>query len=181
VNRTITEAPCSEDEALGELELAAIPSAAGQARQFAEEFLGRQDLGEMADTVCLVVSELVTNAVKAVGVREPLAPGASADGTKRPVVLTLQRMTARVLRIEVWDDDPRPPVPVLPAAFDEGGRGLLLVSAMAAAWGHCESGDGKVTWAEIPVPPGIRWPRRPAHPVISPSGTHFKEAACNAH
>jgi hypothetical protein len=57
------------------------------------------------------------------------------------------------LRIEVWDADARPPVPQPVDADAEGGRGLLLVAALSAAWGwHPVRGGGKVVWCEPAAP-----------------------------
>ena len=53
------------------------------------------------------------------------------------------------LVIETWDGEQRPPVQSSPVDLDEGGRGLMLVTALTTAWGHYPSGNGKVVWAEI--------------------------------
>jgi anti-sigma regulatory factor (Ser/Thr protein kinase) len=82
----------------------------------------------------LIVSELVTNTVRHARTR--------AD-------LSLTR-TARNLHLAVRDYSPDParlvgpPDPARP-----GGRGLLIVAAMATNWGSIPTGDGKVTWASL--------------------------------
>jgi hypothetical protein len=38
-------------------------------------------------------------------------------------------------------------------AFDEGGRGLLLVAQLTQRWGSRQTGSGKTIWAEQPLPP----------------------------
>ncbi|QHF98273.1 hypothetical protein DEH18_05400 [Streptomyces sp. NHF165] len=81
----------------------------------------------------LVVSELGTNAV---------------EHGRGPVGLTLAHLPG-VLRIEVTDRSSTPARPRTVAADAESGRGLLLVDALAGAWGV--SPDGTVTWAELPV------------------------------
>ncbi|MFG7942992.1 ATP-binding protein [Streptomyces cacaoi] len=81
----------------------------------------------------LVVSELGTNAV---------------EHGRGPVGLTLAHLPG-VLRIEVIDRSSTPARPRTVAADAESGRGLLLVDALAGAWGV--SPDGTVTWAELPV------------------------------
>jgi hypothetical protein len=56
----------------------------------------------------------------------------------------------------VWDRDPNPPVLGDPGDLDEGGRGLVLVTALTTEWGAYPAdaaAGGKVVWAEIPVPP----------------------------
>jgi len=108
------------------LELGALLSAVPCARLHARQVLWEWGLNHLAETVELLVSELVTNAVQAMA------------GRDRPASIRLQLSsnTMRVL-IEVWDADPRPPV--LQAlgedntsdASAEGGRGLLLVGALS--------------------------------------------------
>jgi anti-sigma regulatory factor (Ser/Thr protein kinase) len=101
----------------------------------------------------LLVSELVTNAVQATAGRDQAA-----------VRLRLSGDSARVL-IEVWDTDPRPPVPNDPGEHgtpdpqDEGGRGLFLVAALSARWDWYPTREpaGKVIWCVIEaLSPGRR-------------------------
>lgn len=153
MNGGIEDDRITGDRAFGdELTLAAIPSAAGLARRFTEAWLRKRDLDEIADAACLITSELVTNAINAAGTARASAGAGIPDGVTRARVVVRLRMPAPVLRIEVWDDDPRSPVPALAAALDESGRGLMLVAAMAAAWGHCLYSGRKLVWAEIPIP-----------------------------
>jgi hypothetical protein len=102
----------------------------------------------------LLVSELVTNAVKA-----------TAGHGQAAVRLRLSSDGTRVL-IEVWDADPRPPAPKdlveygTPDPQEEGGRGLFLVAALSARWDWYPTGEpmGKVVWCEIEaLLPGWRW------------------------
>ncbi|WP_275462828.1 ATP-binding protein [Streptomyces noursei] len=109
------------------------------AREFARSALADWDRKRGADEVVLCVSELATNAVlhgvpPGRGYRLWLALGA-ADG---------------VLRVEVHDSgDGEPRVPQQGGAEDaEWGRGLLLVSALADAWGVEERVPGKIVWCE---------------------------------
>ena len=112
------------------LELGAMPSAVPCARLHARLVVAEWGFQDVAETVELLVSELVTNAVKATVGRSPTAP----------VRLQLSGDTVRVL-IEVWDADPRPPVPKeldednVPDFDAEGGRGLFLVAALSERWG----------------------------------------------
>ena len=55
--------------------------------------------------------------------------------------------------IEVWDRDRAAPVPRDVTAGEEGGRGLLIVTALSTRWG-CFAGPqgGKAVWAELPLP-----------------------------
>jgi anti-sigma regulatory factor (Ser/Thr protein kinase) len=124
------------------LELAALPGAVPRARHHARRVLAGWDLGALGEPGELVVSELVTNAIRA----------CQAAGAHRQVRLRLASDRARVL-IEVQDGSPQPPVPADATAEDECGRGLCLVETMSAAWDwypHRASG-GKVVWALVPA------------------------------
>ncbi|MFF4565725.1 ATP-binding protein [Streptomyces sp. NPDC001435] len=97
-----------------------------------------------ADTVALVVAELAANAVL-----HGRVPGRDFE-----LRLRCDR-TAGVVRVEVADTHPgRPecPEPRRPGADPadaDGGRGLLLVAAVATRWGVDDrSGPGKTVWAE---------------------------------
>jgi anti-sigma regulatory factor (Ser/Thr protein kinase) len=89
---------------------------------------GEWGLNGLASDSELLVSELVTNAVKATAGRDEAA-----------VRLRLSGGSARVL-IEVWDADPRAPASEdlgergTPDPQQEGGRGLFLVAALSARW-----------------------------------------------
>jgi anti-sigma regulatory factor (Ser/Thr protein kinase) len=106
------------------LELGALPTAVPCARLHARHVLWEWGLNGLAPDSELLVSELVTNAVKATAGRDEAA-----------VRLRLSGDSARVL-IEVWDPDPRAPAPKdlgglgTPDPQEEGGRGLFLVAAL---------------------------------------------------
>jgi anti-sigma regulatory factor (Ser/Thr protein kinase) len=88
-----------------------------------------------SDVAQLLVSELVTNAVRHAG----------GDG-----VLVRATLQADLLRVEVHDSSPSVPGPVSPAPESaEGGRGLLLVDALADRWGVEQVTAGKRTWFEL--------------------------------
>lgn len=101
-------------------------------------------LTSSADTIELLVSELVTNAVK------------TTAGHEAAVRLRLSSDHTRVL-IEVWDADPLPPLPKdlgedgIPDPQEEGGRGLFLMAALSTRWDWHPTGepDGKVVWCEV--------------------------------
>ncbi|WP_434098162.1 SpoIIE family protein phosphatase [Streptomyces sparsogenes] len=109
---------------------------AGQARRLARRALARWDLHDLTDAVELLVSEVVTNAVRY---------------AERPVTLRLLRTD--VLRCEVGDDVPQLPRLRQARPSDEGGRGLYLVNRMARRWGATRLSTGKVVWFELAMPP----------------------------
>jgi hypothetical protein len=132
------------------LELGALPTAAPCARLHTTLVLREWQLGPLAQTAALVVSELVSNAVHA---SAPLTgsrfAGEWAPGTP-PVRLWLSADEYRVV-IQVWDGSDRPPVPQPVEPEADSGRGLLLVGALSAEWGCYtpEKSSGKVVWAMV--------------------------------
>jgi hypothetical protein len=63
-------------------------------------------------------------------------------------------LTGDRLRIAVSDASPRTPVkPAVVNWYDTGGRGILLVEALSAAWGTMPLSGGKQVWCEVPVHP----------------------------
>ncbi|WP_433858034.1 SpoIIE family protein phosphatase [Streptomyces kronopolitis] len=112
---------------------------AGQARRLARRALARWGLDELTDQLELLVSEVVTNAVRY---------------AERPITLRLLRTD--VLRCEVGDDVPQLPRLRQARPSDEGGRGLYLVNRMARRWGATRLSMGKVVWFELSMPPGAQ-------------------------
>ncbi|MEW2490985.1 SpoIIE family protein phosphatase [Streptomyces sp. NPDC048411] len=109
-------------------------SAPGRARRLARRALSRWGLDELSDSVELLVSEVVTNAVRY---------------AERPVTLRLLRTD--ILRCEVGDDAPQLPRQRRARDMDEGGRGLFLVNRLARRWGATRLSTGKVVWFEMPT------------------------------
>ncbi|MFI8961096.1 SpoIIE family protein phosphatase [Streptomyces sp. NPDC053493] len=107
-------------------------AAPGRARRLARRALARWDLEDLTDSVELLVSEVVTNAVRY---------------AERPVTLRLLRTD--VLRCEVGDDSPQLPRQRRARDTDEGGRGLFLVNRLARRWGATRLSGGKVVWFEL--------------------------------
>jgi len=102
------------------------------------------DLPSVADSAELVVSELVTNAVRA-STGPDGRPKYNAKKGLPCVHLGLLSNRVHVL-IEVWDQDPRMPVAAPAGPDDESGRGLMLVEALCERCG-CDTSpgwDGKV-------------------------------------
>ncbi|MFE9467138.1 SpoIIE family protein phosphatase [Streptomyces virginiae] len=110
-------------------------TAPGRARRFARRALTRWGLEDLSDSLELLVSEVVTNAVRY---------------AERPVTLRLLRTD--VLRCEVGDDAPQLPRQRRARDTDEGGRGLFLVNRLARRWGATRLSSGKVVWFELPLP-----------------------------
>ncbi|WP_327426460.1 SpoIIE family protein phosphatase [Streptomyces sp. NBC_01236] len=110
------------------------PAAVAGARGEVSRLLANWGLDEVAFTAELVVSELVTNAIRYGG---------------PPIQLRLIRDT--VLICEVSDGSSTAPHMRRARIFDEGGRGLLLVAQFADRWGTRHLPGGKSIWAEIGI------------------------------
>ena len=115
-------------------DLPSDPAAVADARDKVSRRLADWGLHEVVFTAELVVSELVTNAIR--------------YGTP-PIQLRLIRDT--VLICEVSDGSSTAPHMRRARMFDEGGRGLLLVAQCAERWGTRHRAGGKSIWAEIGV------------------------------
>ena len=98
---------------------------------------------DLLDHVELIVSELATNAERhgRRGVHHGGIDLAKQNPHQGEITLTLA-LQAGVVGIEVEDDSPEPPVPQIASPYATGGRGLLLVSAVADAWTACPKQDG---------------------------------------
>ena len=135
------------------LELAVMPSAVRSARHWAANLLIQEHYHQdLIDTLVLLVSELVTNAIHAVSeLASPAAASATAKATGRHRVwLAIERSCAFV-RIEVHDTA-CVPVPAQARRSDseeESGRGLDVVAALASYWGWNPDSFGKVVWCEV--------------------------------
>ncbi|MFJ9743237.1 SpoIIE family protein phosphatase [Streptomyces sp. NPDC101166] len=112
------------------------PAEVAATRQAATERLTAWGLEETAFVTELVVSELVTNAIR---YGEP------------PIQLRLIR--DRSLICEVSDGSSTSPHLRRAHAFDEGGRGLLLVAQLTQRWGSRQTTRGKTIWCEQTLPP----------------------------
>jgi anti-sigma regulatory factor (Ser/Thr protein kinase) len=116
-------------------ELPPDPAVVAEARKEGAEQLERWGLGELVFTTELVVSELVTNAIR------------YASG---PIQLRLIRDATLIC--EVSDTSSTAPHLRRARTFDEGGRGLLLVAALTQRWGTRQTEAGKTIWAEQALP-----------------------------
>lgn len=107
------------------------------ARRAVTKMLGGVD-PDLVDTVCLSVSELLTNAI--------------IHG--RPPVVILARIDGQTLRIEVGDASPARGSAHQASGTASGGRGLAIVDAVAHRWGVESRGEGKAVWLEFSLAPG---------------------------
>jgi anti-sigma regulatory factor (Ser/Thr protein kinase) len=129
------------------LELAALTSAVPCARGHVRAVTAGWGLSSLSGTAELLVSELVTNAVKAS--RRLLA---SEGPAFVPVVLLALASDQTSLVIRVWDASGSMPVRTQAGPDEEAGRGLLLVEALGSEWGAYELAAGKVVWVLISPP-----------------------------
>ncbi|HEU5390288.1 MAG TPA: SpoIIE family protein phosphatase [Streptosporangiaceae bacterium] len=124
-----------DDDQVATWDLPADPAIVASARRQVAERLANWGLHDAAFTTELVVSELVTNAIR---------------HAQSPIQLRLIR--DRTLICEVSDGSSTAPHLRRARAFDEGGRGLLLVSRLALRWGTRQTPHGKTIWAEQALP-----------------------------
>ncbi|MFD4789588.1 SpoIIE family protein phosphatase [Streptomyces sp. NPDC058459] len=124
-------------ESIASWEFGADETVVADARRAVRERLGAWGLEELAFTTELIVSELVTNAVRYAGA---------------PVGLRLIRDDVLVCEVT----DPSNTQPRLRRAVwsDEGGRGLFLVAQLCTRWGSRYGPTGKTIWTEQPLMPG---------------------------
>lgn len=125
-----------EPDAVAEWRLARDPAEVGRARAAVREQLHTWGLPGPAAPAELMVSELVTNAVR--------------HSHARPVELRLVR--ADTLLCEVDDDDHELPALRGAGPEDETGRGLRVVSTLAREWGASRTRAGKTVWFELTLP-----------------------------
>ncbi|WP_431046771.1 SpoIIE family protein phosphatase [Streptomyces sp. P1-3] len=115
--------------------LDADPAVVADARELVARQLATWGLETLQFTTELVVSELVTNAIRYAG---------------GPVELRMIRTD--VLTCEVSDPSGTQPRMRRARATDEGGRGLYLVAQLTSRWGSRYTRRGKTIWAEQPLP-----------------------------
>ncbi|MFD3581915.1 SpoIIE family protein phosphatase [Streptomyces sp. NPDC058683] len=111
------------------------PAAVAGARKMAGQQLEAWGLTDAAFATELIVSELVTNAVR------------YGEG---PIALRLIRDASLIC--EVSDGSSTAPHLRRARVYDEGGRGLLLVAQLSERWGSRQTPTGKTIWAEQPLP-----------------------------
>ena len=119
--------------------LSAVPESAGEARRFMRDVLAAWDCDDPDDIAVLLTSEVVSNAVRH-----------AADELGIDVLVGLGD---DVLRVEVHDGGRGEPELQDPEQSATGGRGLLLVDALARRWGAKRDVTGKSVWFELPARP----------------------------
>ncbi|OKJ67810.1 SpoIIE family protein phosphatase [Streptomyces sp. CB02261] len=124
-------------EAVGDWRLPREPRSVGRARELARTQLAAWGLEPLVDTVELLVSELVTNALR------------YGEGEIR-----LRLLRDRTLVCEVWDAGLVQPRRRRAKDTDEGGRGLQLVGLLSSSWGSRRTPRGKTVWFELALPDG---------------------------
>ncbi|MEU6818189.1 SpoIIE family protein phosphatase [Streptomyces sp. NPDC046860] len=116
-------------------EVPADPAAVSEVRAEVTRRLAEWDLEELTFTTELILSELVTNAIRY---------------GRGPIGVRLLR--GRSLICEVSDGTTTSPHLRYAASTDEGGRGLFLVAQLSDRWGTRYTPTGKIIWAEQPLP-----------------------------
>ncbi|HEU5156532.1 MAG TPA: ATP-binding SpoIIE family protein phosphatase [Streptosporangiaceae bacterium] len=116
--------------------LRAHPQTPFRARRLVAATLSGWGLTGQIPTMELLVTELVTNAIRY---------------ATRPIAVRLLR-TETSLLCEVTDDDHNPPVLCEPTTKGENGRGVYLVSRLARRWGTSLTPTGKSVWCEVALP-----------------------------
>ncbi|MFT2019154.1 SpoIIE family protein phosphatase [Streptomyces sp. 796.1] len=131
---------------VGDWRLPREPRSVGRARELACQQLREWGLEPLVDTAELLVSELVTNALR---YGEMGVPPAKQGGEIR-----VRLLLDRSLVCEVWDGGLVQPRRRRARDTDEGGRGLQLVGLLSAAWGSRRTPRGKTVWFELALPSG---------------------------
>ena len=132
------DAPTAEAPAQADLVLAADLAAVRRARHFVRHHCVTAGVSEdVADTVELLTSETVTNAI--------------IHGRSEARLRALVRPEA--VRIEIGDDNARHPQRAERNDQALDGRGLDIVALLARDWGVHDEEGGKVVWFEVPREP----------------------------
>lgn len=137
-------------DAVGDWSLAPEARSVARARELARDQLTDWGLQDLVDTTELLVSELVTNALR------------HGHGEIR-----LRLLLDRSLVCEVWDADLAQPRRRRARDTDEGGRGLQLVGLLSEGWGSRRTPRGKTVWFELALPDGESTAVDPAEALLS--------------
>lgn len=154
--------------------LPAEPGSAGEGRTLLRRCFTDWDLVAMIEDVQLVLSELITNAVRHAGppmvvtvscadlmVEIAVSDGSATLPSLRSPRSDLGTDLSRVLATEAGIgellDERDPRLHIGAAGSVAGGRGLLLISALAQEWGVSPLAAGKAVWMRSPAPVGWRY------------------------
>ncbi|MFI9805735.1 ATP-binding protein [Streptomyces sp. NPDC052301] len=121
------------------------PTSVRRARRLVTAQLDDWAVSDLADTAELLVSELVTNALR---------------HTRGPLRLNLRLRDSRLL-CEVEDTESVCPARSAAEPYAEGGRGIELLDLLAAAWGSVRTATGKTMWFELQAEDRPRETRTP--------------------
>ena len=124
------------------LQLAPTITAAGEGRGFARRWLSAWGLPKLESNLSLVLSELLSNAVR----------HGECGGSSCPYICVELLHGGGSVLCSVTDGSTRPPVAREPDTFAEGGRGLIMVAMLSVKWGWTlldSTGEvgGKQVWA----------------------------------
>ena len=115
---------------------------------------------DTAETAELLVSELVTNAVRFAS--DPAPARQYSDRVNAGLIWLSVRHFREDFLIEVFDTDTNPPVLADADEDAESGRGLMLVDALSKEWSYFLSmGGGKVVYCVLEIPHGPAMTSKP--------------------
>jgi anti-sigma regulatory factor (Ser/Thr protein kinase) len=118
-----------------------------ETRDFTVSTLRKWGVADRLDDIVIVVSELLTNAIRHAHPRAGRRP-------RWPIRLDLLQSGPCVLCM-VADPSDQPPVPCDPGCLAEAGRGLQIIAALSDQWGFTAPSEmGKVVWAVFSTSPG---------------------------
>jgi two-component sensor histidine kinase len=132
MGKAMTADGCQGQKTRLHLKLYPVPQSSGIARTFVRHHLISLGYPELVENACIIVAELVTNAIQETPGREVWTYLSPNDG--RPL-------------LEVWDSSLRPPSLQPEDPLAEAGRGLLIVRALSAECGYRILANGKAIWA----------------------------------
>jgi anti-sigma regulatory factor (Ser/Thr protein kinase) len=127
------------------------PRSVAAARRFVAGTLAGWAHSDHVDTACLLVSEVLTNAIQ---------------HARAPIDLRLH-LSAREIVTEITDDCTHLPQRRLPELDDENGRGLMLVDALASSWGTRPVEAGRTVWFTLALDPALDTAPTPPATVLA--------------
>jgi hypothetical protein len=116
------------------------PESVAAARHWVADVLAESDLSSLAETACLLTSELATNCLR---------------HARSPFQVTVELEQSQ-LTIEVTDGSVELPVKSGAVREDFGGKGILFVDSLATSWGSRLLPHGKVVFFTLEIPPTTR-------------------------